>query len=101
MVTCKKKKKKLWKEGSKYETKGERGAVKKKKSGGGPSDLSGAGSRDGCPRLKVLQVPGKKNAPMNVCDLRIRFDRCVHIEFQRKGTRVWSVCCSKIEGPRV
>ena len=29
MVTCKKKKK-LWKEGSKYETKGERGAVKKK-----------------------------------------------------------------------
>ena len=30
MVTCKKKKK-LWKEGSKYETKGERGAVKKKK----------------------------------------------------------------------
>ena len=52
---------------------------KKKKSGGGPPDLSGAGSRDGCPRLKVLQVPeGKKNAPMNVCDLRIRFDRCVY-----------------------
>ena len=74
---------------------------KGKKSGGGPPDLSGAGSRDGCPRLKVLQVPGKKNAPMNVCDLRIRFDRCVRIEFQRKGTRVWSVCCSKIEGPRV
>ena len=59
----------------------------KKKSGGGPPDLSGAGSRDGCPRLKVLQVPGKKNAPMNVCDLRIRFDRCVRIEFQRKGTQ--------------
>ena len=32
----------------------------KKKSGGGPPDLSGAGSRDGCPRLKVLQVPRKK-----------------------------------------
>ena len=81
--------------------KGERGPAKKK-SGGGPPDLSGAGSRDGCPRLKVLQVPGeKKNAPMNVCDLRIRFDRCVRIEFQRKRTRVWSVCCSKIEGPRV
>ena len=70
--------------------KGKRGAVKKKKkkkTGGGPPDLSGAGSRDGCPRLKVLQVPGKKNAPMNVCDLRIRFDRCVRIEFQRKGTQ--------------
>ena len=50
---------------------------KKKKSGGGPPDLSGAGSRDGCPRLKVFQVP-KKNAPMNVCDLRIRFDRYVY-----------------------
>ena len=24
---------------------------------------------------------------MNVCDLRIRFDRYVHIEFQRKGTQ--------------
>ena len=59
--------------------KGERGAVKKKKkNGGGPPDLSGAGSRDGCPRLKVLQVPKKKDAPMNVCDLRIRFDRCVY-----------------------
>ena len=68
--------------------KGERGAVKKKKNGGGPPDLSGAGSRDGCPRLKVLQVPKKKkDAPMNVCDLRIRFDRCVRIEFQRKGTQ--------------
>ena len=44
--------------------KGKRGAVKKKKkkkkNGGGPPDLSGAGSRDGCPRLKVLQVPEKK-----------------------------------------
>ena len=60
---------------------------KKKKSGGGPPDLSGAGSRDGCPRLKVLQVPGKKNALMNICDLRICFDRCVRIEFQRKGTQ--------------
>ena len=68
--------------------KGKRGAVKKK-SGGGPPDLSGAGSRDGCPRLKVLQVPeGKKKiAPMNVCDLRIRFDRCVCVEFQRRGTQ--------------
>ena len=54
-------KKKLWKEGGKYETKGGRGA--EKKSGGGPPDLSGAGSRDGCPRLKVLQVPKKKMPP--------------------------------------
>ena len=59
-----------------------------KKSGGGPPDLSGAGSRDGCPRLKVLQVPKKKKvAPMNVCDLRIHFDRCVCVEFQRRGTQ--------------
>ena len=44
--------------------KGKRGAVKKKKkSGGGPPDLSGAGARDGCPRLKVLQVPEKQNCP--------------------------------------
>ena len=66
---------------------GKRGC--QKKSGGGPPDLSGAGSRDGCPRLKVLQVPGKKrkDAPMSVCDQRIRFDRCVRIEFQRKGTQ--------------
>ena len=42
---------------------GKRGCVKKKKSGGGPPDLSGAGSRDGCPRLKVLQVPEKKMPP--------------------------------------
>ena len=76
------KKKNLWKEGGKnMRQEGKRGAVKKrgeKKSGGGPPDLSGAGSRDGCPRLKVLQVPKKKDAPMNVCDLRIRFDRCVY-----------------------
>ena len=36
---------------------------KEKKSGGGPPDLSGVGSRDGCPRLKVLQVPKKKMPP--------------------------------------
>ena len=50
----------------------------KKNSGGGLPDLSGAGSRDGCPRLKVLKVQKKKDAPMNVCDLRIRFDRYVY-----------------------
>ena len=33
---------------------------KKNKSGGGPPDLSGAGSRDGCPCLKVLQVPERR-----------------------------------------
>ena len=55
-------KKKLWKEESKnMRQKGERGAVKK--TGGGPPDLSGAGSRDGCPRLKVLQVPKEKKMP--------------------------------------
>ena len=44
------------------------------------------GRGNGCPRLKVLQVPeGKKNAPTNVYDLRIRFDRCVCIE----GNSVW------------
>ena len=65
------------------------GAVKKK-SGGGPPDLSGAGSRDGCPRLKVLQVPEKKkkDAPMSVCDLRIRFNRCVRIESQGRWARL-------------
>ena len=62
--------------------------VCKKKSGGGPPDLSRAGSRDGCPRLKVLEVPKKKDAPMNVCDLRIRFDRCVCIESQGRWTRL-------------
>ena len=72
MVTCKKKKKKLWKEGGKnMRQKGKRGAVKKKeeekKSGGGPPDLSGAGSRDGCPRLKVLQVPRKKKECPHEC----------------------------------
>ena len=29
----------------------------------------------------------KKDAPMNVCDRRIRFDKCVCIEFQRRGTQ--------------
>ena len=63
---------------------------KRKKIWWWTADLSGAGSRDGCPRLKVLQVPRKKkDAPMNVCDLRIRFDRCVCIEFQRRGNSVW------------
>ena len=47
--------------GGKIRDKGERGAVEREKnSGGGPPDLSGAGTRDGCPRLKVLQVPEKK-----------------------------------------
>ena len=54
--------KKLWKEGGKIrDKKGKRGC--KKKSGGGPPDLSGAGSRDGCLCLKVLQVPKKKMPP--------------------------------------
>ena len=76
----------------------------KKKSDGGPPDLSGAGSRDGCPRLKVLQVPGKKNPPMNVCDLKISIDRCVCIEFQRRGTQFelrLECIDSKTEGPCV
>ena len=58
----------------------------KKKSGGGPPDLSGAVSRDGCPRLKVLQVPSKKNAcstPTNVCRMKIHINGYVRIMFQR------------------
>ena len=56
---CKKKETKLW------DKRGKRGC--KKNSDGGPPDLSGAGSRDGCPRLKVLQVPGKKKHPPHEC----------------------------------
>ena len=44
------------------------------------------GRGNGCPRLKVLQVP-EKECPMNVCDLKIRFDRYACIKFQRRGTQ--------------
>ena len=68
-----------------YETKGERGAEKKIwwwtagfircRVEGWVSPLKGPSSTR------------KKNAPMNVCDLKIRIDRCVCIEFQRRGTQ--------------
>ena len=83
--------------------KGKEGLLKKK-SGGGPPDLSGAGSRDGCPRLKVLQVPRKKNAPMNVViSGSVSTDVCV---LSSKGGElslscVWCVYCSKTEDPCV
>ena len=57
-------------------------------SGGGLLDLSGAGSREWVSSLKGPSSTRKEcPAPMNVCDLRIRFDRCVRIEFQRRGTQ--------------
>ena len=60
----------------------------KKNSGGGPPDLSGAGSREWVSSLKGPSSTRKEcPAPMNVCDRRIRFGRCVCIEFQRRGTQ--------------
>ena len=42
------------------------------------------GRGNGCPRLKVLQVPGKKTkqkkCPVNVCDLKICINRCMYVE---------------------
>ena len=55
----------------------------KKNSGGGPPDSSGAGSREWVSSLKGPSSTRKEcPAPMNVCDLRIRFDRYVCIKFQ-------------------
>ena len=59
-----------------------------KKSGGGPPDLSGAGSREWVSSLKGPSSTRKEcPAPMNVCDLKIRFDRYACVKFQRRGTQ--------------
>ena len=59
-----------------------------KRSGGGPLDLSGAGSREWVSSLKDPSSTRKEcPTPMNVCDLKIRIDRCECIEFQRGGTQ--------------
>ena len=81
---------------------------KKKKSGGGPPDLSDAGSREWVSSFKGPSSTRKEcPAPMDVCDLKVCIDRYVYIEFQRRETQfglrldVWSVYCSRTEGPRV
>ena len=59
-----------------------------KKSGGGPPDLSGVGSREWVSSLKGPSSTRKEcPAPMDVCDLKICIDRCVCIKFQRRGTQ--------------
>ena len=61
---------------------------KKKKSSGGPPDLSGAGSREWVSSLKGPSSTRKEcPAPIDVCDLKICIDKCVCIEFQRRGTQ--------------
>ena len=64
--------------------------LRKKKSGGGPPDLSGAGSREWVSSLKGPSSTRKEcPAPMDVCDLKIRIDRYVCIKFQKEGNLVW------------
>ena len=60
---------------------------KEKKSGGGPPELSGAGSREWVSSLKGPSSTREKNCPTNICDLKIYIDRYVCIEFQRRGTQ--------------
>ena len=61
--------------------KGERGAVKNKKNKKKRWWTAGfirCGVEGWVSPLKGPSSTKKKDAPMNVCDLRIRFDRCVY-----------------------
>ena len=58
--------------------KGKRGAVKKKKRWWTAGFIR-CGVEGWVFPLKGPSSTRKKNAPMNVCDLRIRFDRCVRV----------------------
>ena len=44
------------------------------------------GRGNGCPRLKSFKYQEKK-CHTNICDLKICINRCVCIEFQRRGTQ--------------
>ena len=84
MVVCKKKKKKLWKEVNTRQ-KGKEGL--KKKIWWWTAGFIRCRVEGWVSPLKGPSSTRKKKCPHECCDFRIRFNRCVRIEFQRRGTQ--------------